>query len=236
MKISIVIPVFNESKNTIEELCKRIDSVCKKENYSYEVLFIDDGSTNDILDFLKSLHQKDKRLKVISLDNNCGQMTAFLAGLYSAKGDVLILMDADLQYIPEEIPLFIEKINEGYEAVGGRRPKESRGFLSQLLTFYFNLKLKTKLDDHGCSYAALRRELVAKILKFNYPLCIKPLAVMLAKKGIEIDITHSRRKYGKSSYSFFKYLWHGIRYIHSFSVKDKKPSKSLFKIKLNLLD
>jgi undecaprenyl-phosphate 4-deoxy-4-formamido-L-arabinose transferase len=236
MKISVIFPIFNESKDNIEELYRRIDKVCNDKNYQCEIIFIDDGSTNNILGVLKNLYHKDKRVKVISFPSNYGQINAFLAGFYFARGDVIITMDADLQYLPEEIPLFIEKINEGYDVVGGKRPRDLRGFLSKMLTFYFNLRLKPKLDDHGCSYAALKRELVEEVLRINFPLCIKPLAVMLAKKGIEIDITYNRRRYGKSSYSFIKYFWHGIKYIYSFSRRHRKPSKPLFKVALSMLD
>lgn len=236
MYLSTILPVFNESKENIEEIYKRIDKVCREKDYKYEILFIDDGSSNNILDFLKSLHNKDKKVKVISFDKNYGQMSAFLAGLYFAKGDIIITMDSDLQYIPEEIPFFIEKINKGYDVVGGRRPRASIGFLSKILTFYFNFILKIKLNDHGCSYNALKKEVVTNILSRGFPLCIKPLSVMLVKKGIEIDVTYNKRKCGKSKYSFVKYICFGMKYLFSFSKKPKKQVGPPFKIALSMLD
>lgn len=236
MLISIVIPVFNEPKENINELYKGINKVCYEKEYDYEVIFVDDGSTNNIQDFLKILHQKDKRIKILAFDKNYGQSNALLAGLCYAKGDSILFMDADLQYCPEEIPFFIEKINEGYDAVGGRRKNDSIGFFSKMLTAYLSRVLKEKLADYGCSFNIIKKEVARDILDKGFPLCIKPLAVTLAKNKIEIDVTHNKRKYGKSSYSHIEYVFGGFKYLLFFLKRHKKRMVPPFKIVLNMVD
>lgn len=236
MLISIIIPVLNEPKENIEELYGRIKKVCYEKFYNYEVIFVDDGSSNNILDFLKILRHKDKRIKILAFDRNYGQPNAFLAGLCYAKGDSIVFMDADLQYCPEEIPLFIEKINQGYDAVGGRRKKDSIGFFSKILTGCLNIMWKIKSTDYGCSFNAMKKEVALGILSMGFPLCIKPLAVKLAQNKIEIDVTHNKRKYGKSSYSFIGYVFLGFKYLFFFLRAHKKQKLPPFKITLCMVD
>lgn len=236
MLVSIIIPVFNEPQNNIEELRVRIDKVCRDKSYDYEILFVDDGSSNNILSFLETLHFRDKRIKVLSFGNNYGQASAFLAGLCHAKADIIIFMDADLQYSPEEMPYFIEKINEGYDAVGGKRKKESVGFLSKGLTVFLNIFSQARSSDYGCSYNAFRKEVAGNILSLGYPLCIKPLVAMLAEKKTEIGVTYNKRKHGESAYSFIGYVLFGIKYLLSFARRYKKQLTPPFKIVLRMLD
>lgn len=238
MLLSIVIPVFNEDKDCIEELRLRIDKVCAVRAYDYEIIFIDDASVNGILDFLKDLRFNDKRIKLISFGKNYGQMNALLAGVYFAKGDVIITMDADLQYLPEEIPRFMEKIELGFEAVAGRRKKVEIGFLSKMLTGFLNVFLKVKLSDHGCSYNALKKELVNRLFGFGFVFSFKAFAAMSAKRGVEVDVTYNRRKYGKSRYSFLGYLCYGFKYLYSFLnlCYLRKNALPQFKITLELMD
>jgi len=235
MLLSIVIPVFNEFKECIEELRFRIDKVCGESSYEYEIIFVDDASANGILDFLKNLHLNDKRIKLISFGRNYGQMNALLAGVYFAKGNVIITMDADLQYLPEEIPRFMEKIALGYEAVAGRRKKEEIGFLSKMFSGFLNVFCKVKLSDHGCSYNVLKKELVNRLFSSGFIFSFKAFAAISAKSGIEIDVTYNRRKYGKSRYSFLGYWLYGFQYLCSFL----SPRKNVFprlKIALSMLD
>ncbi len=236
MLVSIIIPVLNEPKENIDELYGRINKVCYEKEYDYEVIFVDDGSSNNIQDFLKILHQKDKRIKILAFDKNYGQSNAFLAGICYAKGDNIVLMDADLQYSPEEIPHFIEKINQGYDAVGGKRKKDSIGFFSKILSGFLNIIGKIKSTDYGCSFNAMKKEVARDILSMGFPLCIKPLAVKLAKNKIEIDVTYNKRKHGESAYSFIGYILFGIKYLLSFAKMYRKQLTPPFKIVLSMLD
>lgn len=216
MDVSIVVPVFNEPKDNIEELRFRIDKVCCDRKYNYELIFVDDGSSNGISDFLKRLHLEDEKIKLIAFNKNYGQMNALAAGIYSAEGDVVITMDADLQYLPEEIPLFMEKISQGYDFVGGRRPKESIRPLSKVLTCFSNITVKRKFNDYGCIYCALKREVADTLFRNGFTLPIKPALIKSAKKTLEIEVAYNKRKYGNSHYSRMKYMCYGIKCIYSF--------------------
>ncbi len=216
MDLSIVVPVFNEPIDNIEELRFRINKVCCDRKYNYELIFVDDGSSNGISDFLKRLPFEDERIKLIAFSKNYGQMNALAAGVYSAKGDVVITMDADLQYLPEEIPLFMVKISQGYDFVGGRRPKKSIRLLSKILTCFSNVVVKAKFNDYGCIYYALKRGMADSLSRNGFTLPIKPILIKLAKKTIEIGVTYDQRKYGNSQYSFMKYMCYGIKCIYSF--------------------
>ncbi len=223
MKFSIVIPVFNEPSENIKELYDRITCVCSHYAYIYEIVFVDDGSANNILVFLQELRGRDSRVKVISLDRNYGQSCAFVAGFYFSTGDFILTMDGDLQYQPEDIPLFIDKITDGYDAVGGKRENLSRGFLSLCLTFYFNL-LGMRMEDHTCSYAMVSRAIAQRIIYNEASTCLKHLAYMFAGKKIEIGIRINQRKHGRSSYTPAKYLRFGVHYLTAFSRRFREVS------------
>ncbi len=236
MLVSIIIPIFNEPRDNIEELCARINEVFRDKIHEYEILFVDDGSNNNILEFLKMLHLRDKRIKLLSFNKNYGQISAFLAGFYHAKGEIIISMDADLQYPPEEIPYLLDKISQGYDAVWGKRRTEKIGFFSKKLTVFLNFILKIKFSDHGCTYNAFKKELINRIVGAGFPLCVKPLIFMSAKKNIEINVTYNKRKRGASAYSFTGYLIFGIKYLGSFLIMNKRQLAPPFKIKLSMLD
>lgn len=118
--LSVVIPAYNEEENVpilYEKLKKVLDSLGE----DYEIIFVDDGSTDGTYQRLKQLAEKDSRLKVIRFKRNYGQTAAMSAGFEHAKGDVIITLDADLQNDPEDIPILLEKLKEGYHVVSGWR-------------------------------------------------------------------------------------------------------------------
>ncbi len=221
MNLSIVVPVFNEPQTNIGDLYNRITGVCRSYEYGYEIIFVDDGSSNGISDFIKKLQYSDKNVRLIRFIKNCGQAKAFLAGFSFAKGDFIITMDSDLQYLPEEIPLFLEQVNSGHDVVGGKRPDSSRSLLSKFLAFYFSTFYGIRMKDHTCTYGVLSSGIAKKILKNQASVCIRHLAYIFGNNKTEIDITHCERKYGKTSYPLFKYLFHGARYLFTFSKAQK---------------
>jgi len=117
-EISIIIPVYNEAEN-IKELFLKIEDVLNKIQKTYEVIFVDDGSTDKTFDVLKELSERNNKLKAIQFRRNFGKSAALSAGLERARGDLIITMDGDLQDNPEEIPNFLEKIQEGYDLIVG---------------------------------------------------------------------------------------------------------------------
>ncbi len=234
MKSSIVIPVFNEPSGNIKELYDRITRVCAEHAYIYEIVFVDDGSTNNILGFLQSLHRNDPRVKVVSLDKNYGQARAFLAGIYYSTGDFIITMDGDLQHQPEDIPMFVDKIVDGYDAVGGKRVIRSRGFLSLCLMVYFRYLFGISMEDHTCSYAMMSRAIAQRVLYNGASICLKHLVYMFADKKTEIGIRLNPRKHGRSSYTPVKYLSFGIRYLTAFSRRSREVRGLPFRASLVL--
>lgn len=136
IRLSIVVPVFNEQKN-IKEFYKRLKPVVKKITNQHEIIFIDDGSYDTSLDLLKKLRERDSRVKIILFARNFGHMPAVDAGLANANGDLVAVMDADLQDPPEVIPKMIEKVKEGYDVVYGIKRKRKEGIIRRLLFSYF---------------------------------------------------------------------------------------------------
>lgn len=222
MNLSIVVPVFNEPQDNINDLYSRVCTVCSEQKYTYEIIFVDDGSDNGITDFIKSLCVRDNKTKLIRFDKNYGQSKAFLAGFSIAKNDFIVTLDSDLQYLPEEIPFFIARINNGCDVVGGKRPIGSRRLLSKLMTFYFRVFYGICMNDHTCTYSVLSKEIAQKILKSQASMCIRHLAYMFGRNKTEIDVTYQKRECGNTNYPLFKYLVYGLNYLYIFSKALKK--------------
>lgn len=137
--ISLLIPVFNEEV-LLDTLVTRLKPILNSLNLSWNVLFVDDGSTDDSLSKLKRIHACDKRFTTISFSRNFGKEAAIAAGFLYARGDAVILMDADLQHPPEAIPLFVPRWREGYKLVFGQRQLQtSKSPLRTFIPAYFTL-------------------------------------------------------------------------------------------------
>jgi Glycosyltransferases involved in cell wall biogenesis len=161
MKISIVIPIYNEEES-VGTLYEKIIDTMNKLPYDYEIIAVDDGSTDNTFNKLKEIASKDKRLKVISFKRNYGQTAAMFAGFQHASGDVVITMDADLQNDPADIPILIEKIDEGYDVVSGWRkdrkdPFFSRTLPSKIANYIISNVTGVYLHDYGCSLKAYKK-------------------------------------------------------------------------------
>ena len=139
--ISIVIPLLNEQEN-IDHLYDRLTNASKLWNEDYELLFIDDGSTDETLSLLIRISEKDTKVKIISLSRNFGHQAAITAGIKNSNGDAVVIMDGDLQDPPEELPRFLEKWREGYHVVYAIRTKRKEGFFKKIAykVFYRILK------------------------------------------------------------------------------------------------
>jgi glycosyltransferase involved in cell wall biosynthesis len=205
MKLSIVIPVYNEEEN-IPKLYEELKEVLEKLGKDYEIIFVDDGSTDRTYEILKELAEKDKHVKVIRFRRNYGQTAAMYAGFQYAEGDVIITMDGDLQNDPKDIPKLLEKIEEGYDIVSGWRKDRKDKFLTRILPSKIANWLISKvtgvhLHDYGCTLKAYRKE-VAK----NYRLYgdmhrfLPAVAKSFGAKITEVVVNHRPRIYGKSKY------------------------------------
>jgi glycosyltransferase involved in cell wall biosynthesis len=203
--LSVVIPAYNEEENVpilYEKLKKVLDSLGE----DYEIIFVDDGSTDGTYQRLKQLAEKDNRLKVIRFKRNYGQTAAMSAGFEHAKGDVIITLDADLQNDPEDIPILLEKLKEGYHVVSGWRKDRKDPFLSRRLPSMIANWLISKitgvhLHDYGCTLKAYRAEVVKDLELFGDMHRFLPaLTKRRGAKITEVVVRHHPRMFGKSKY------------------------------------
>ncbi len=205
MEISVVIPVFNEEANVgplHSQLKQTLDGLGK----TYEIVVVDDGSTDGSLGILRELCKEDGSLKVVRLRRNFGQTAAFSAGFDEANGDVVVTLDADLQNDPADIPLLLAKLEEGYDVVSGWRksrkdPLLTRRFPSMVANAMISQVTGVKLHDYGCSLKAYRREVVDNInLYGDLHRFIPALASWMGISLAEVPVAHHARRFGTSKY------------------------------------
>ena len=206
MLISFVVPAYNKEE-TLPELYELIVANVKSTGHDFEIIFVDDGSTDRTLETLKVLHNHDQRVKVIQFRRNFGKAAALMAGFAQAEGGIVFTMDADLQDDPMEIPRFLEKLEEGYDLVSGwkypRRDPITKTAPSKLANFTIRLGSGLKLHDFNCGYKAMRAE-VCKELKL-YGELHRYVPVLAHWRGFnvsEIKVKHHPRRFGKSKYGF----------------------------------
>ncbi len=205
MKLSVIIPIYNE-EGSIEELYLEIKAVLA--NFSpeaYEIIAVNDGSEDKSLEVLKRISQQDSNFKVINFRRNYGQTAAISAGIDSARGEILIPLDADLQNDPADIPKFLEKISQGFDVVSGwrkaRKDTFSRRFPSQIANFLISFITNVKLHDYGCTMKAYKRELVKDIRFYGEMHRFMPAyAAWYGAKIAEIAVNHRPRKCGRAKY------------------------------------
>ena len=204
-KISIVVPIFNEAEN-IPGLLKQITATVEAHRFSYELIAVDDGSTDGTVKILKEASNGNKNLKVIALSRNYGQTAALSAGISHASGDVIIPIDADLENDPADIPFLLEKINQGYDVVSGWRKNRWQGQITRRLPSLLANKLISfttgiRLHDYGCTLKAYKRESIEDIpLHGDMHRFIAAYAAWNGYKVTEVPIRYQPRKFGKSKY------------------------------------
>lgn len=205
VNLSIVIPLYNEEEN-IRPLYTQLKAALEPPNLSYELIIVDDGSTDSSFAILKELHSADRRLKVIRFRRNFGQTAAFSAGFDLARGEVVITMDADLQNDPADIPRLLAKIEEGYDIVSGWRVNRRDPFLTRRLPSIIANRLisettNIRLHDYGCSLKAYRKEIVKNIRLYGeLHRFIPAVASWMGVQVAEVPVNHRPRRYGRSKY------------------------------------
>jgi len=208
MKLSFVIPVYNEEKS-LKNLHKKISENIPES--SYEIIFINDGSTDNSYAIIDEISKNDPHVKAILFRTNFGKAAALQAGFDKAQGDIIFTMDADLQDDPEEIPRFIEKIHEGYDLVSGWKKKRkdpiTKKWPSKIFNFITSLVFHLKLHDYNCGFKAYRKE-AAKSLNI-YGELYRYIPAIIWSKGFcvtEIPVTHHKRKFGKTKYGAKRFI------------------------------
>lgn len=209
IEISIVIPVFNEEEN-IRILYSELSKVLENLKRTYEIIFVDDGSTDNTSTYLKMIESTDNLIKIITFKKNQGKSTALSTGFSYANGEFIITMDGDLQDDPEEIPNFLESI-KNYDLVVGWRYKREDSFTKILASRFFNLITRfltgIRIHDSNCGFKIFRKEL-AKEIKIYGELhrYIPALAYWEGFRIGEIKVKHHQRKFGKSKYGLGRLL------------------------------
>lgn len=204
--VSFVIPLKNEVE-TIEALYRGIVENTTPLGLSFEIIFIDDGSTDGSFDVIKRLSREDNRVKGIRFRRNFGKSSALSAGFKLAKGNIVITMDADLQDDPVEIPRFIEMINKGYDVVSGwkkiRHDPPSKTLPSRVFNKLTSWATGVDIHDFNCGFKAYRNEVVKSI--DIYGELHRYIPALAHSKGFtvgEIIVTHHPRKFGASKYGW----------------------------------
>ncbi len=203
--ISIVIPVHNEERSLLP-LYDRLTLTLESLNRLYEVLFIDDASTDRSFELLSNLVETDGHLKVIRLRRNFGQTAALSAGFHEAKGEVVIAMDGDLQHAPEDIPALLAKIDEGYDIASGWRKDRvdnaiTRKLPSRIANWLMARASGLELRDFGTTFKAYRAEILKDVnLYGELHRFIPALASFYGARVVEVPIRNTPRAAGESHY------------------------------------
>lgn len=212
MKVSVIIPVYNESE-ILSELVTTLLRTLQDQSYSWEILFVDDGSSDGSFQQLKSIAEENpEHIIVIALRRNFGQTAAIAAGIDHANGDVLVLMDADMQNDPTDIPLLLKKIDEGYDVVSGWRVNRKDNKITRVLPSRIANKLISwvtgvHLHDYGCSLKAYRKDILADFRLYGeMHRFIPAYAANVGARIAEVDVKHHPRKFGKTSYGMERTL------------------------------
>lgn len=203
--ISVVVPVLDEKEN-LGPLHSRLARVLDRLGCSSEIVFVDDGSHDGSFDVLRRLHKADERVRVLRFSRNFGQTAAFSAGFAEARGNLIVTMDADLQNAPEDIPLLLAKLREGYDLACGWRVQRRDAVLTRQLPSIVANRLigritGVRLHDYGCSLKAYRRDVVKGIRLYGelhrFIPALAPGEIHIA----EVPVSHFPRTYGHSKYN-----------------------------------
>jgi glycosyltransferase involved in cell wall biosynthesis len=204
-EISIIVPFYNEEEN-IEELYDRLTRVMTGLKRTYELIFVDDGSTDRTPDLLRKIYKKDRRVQVIRMKKNFGQTAGLQAGFDYAEGEIIISMDGDLQHDPAEIPMFLDKIAEGYDIVSGWRKRRVdnpvlRKFPSRVANWLMKVLSGVDIHDFGTTFKAYRRSALKNLRLYGE--LHRFIPALISRQGVkivEVPISNIVRLRGKSKY------------------------------------
>jgi glycosyltransferase involved in cell wall biosynthesis len=203
--ISIIIPCYNEAQN-LERLISRVILAMNSLARPYEVIVVDDGSTDKSVDVLKKTASNKLFIKTVVLRRNYGQTAAMMAGIDYSTGDIIIPLDADLQNDPDDIPFLLAKIDEGFDVVSGWRKNRRDNAIKRNFPSFVANKLISwisglHLNDYGCSLKAYRREVIKDVRLYGEMHRFIPIyASWLGAKVTEIPVSHHPRVHGSSKY------------------------------------
>jgi glycosyltransferase involved in cell wall biosynthesis len=241
--VSIVAPIYNEAASIREFSARLTASAARLEpQYAFEFVFVDDGSTDGTLEQAKQLIAEEPRLRVVELRRNFGQTAALQAGLSAARGDLVISMDSDLQHFPEDLPLFLKKIEDGYDLVCGWRHDRREGILRRWPSRAANLLVRLvsglRVHDVGTTYRAYRGDLVQELQLLGEQHRFVPvLAALVGARVAEVRIQNIERPSGRSNYGLGRTVnvFLDIMYLYFTRYYFARPLKAFGKIALLLI-
>ena len=210
-ELSVVIPVFNEGPN-IEPLYRELTATLEAWGRPYELVFVDDGSTDGTFAALATLHEGDPRLRAIQFRRNFGQTAAFAAGFAAARGRLIATTDGDLQNDPRDIPMLVGRIDDGFDVVCGWRKERKDPFLSRRLPSMIANRVISwatgvHLNDYGCSLKVFRSEVVKPLRLYGE--LHRFLPALASEQGVriaELAVNHRARMHGRSKYGIGRTL------------------------------
>lgn len=209
--VSIAVAVYNEEES-LPPLCEKLHNVLSKLGKRYEIVLVDDGSTDRSWAVMNELAQRYPNLKLIQFRRNYGQTAAMSAGIQESDGDVVITLDADLQNDPDDIPALLAKLDEGYDVVSGWRKNRQDTFINRKLPSMIANRLIGKLTgvalhDYGCSLKAYRRDIIGQVRLYGeMHRFIPALCRWVGGTVTEIPVNHHARQFGTSKYGISRTL------------------------------
>ena len=209
--ISIVVPFYNEGPN-VERFYDRLKPSLQKLGHAYEIILVDDGSTDNTFELLRAVCGRDSSVRAIQFRRNFGQTAALAAGIDHARGSIIVTMDGDLQNDPRDIPMLVSKIEEGYDIVSGWRADRKEPFLTRRLPSILANRIISavsgcRLHDYGCTLKAYRHDLISKIgLYGELHRFIPALATGVGASITEVKVRHYPRTRGVSKYGLTRTL------------------------------
>jgi glycosyltransferase involved in cell wall biosynthesis len=222
--ISVVVPIFNEEEN-IPELYEGLTRTLSKCGAAYELIVVDDGSTDASFDCSRRLAEQDPRIRLVRFAHNFGQHVALAAGIERSRGEIVILMDADLQNDPEDIPRFVAKIQEGHDLVSGwRTDRQGLGLArragSVVVDRLISASTGAALRDHNCGFKAMTRRVALEINRYGHLRRFLPLLLLtLARSIAEVPIADHPRRHGRSKYTVTQLLALTLEFVIAFSTR-----------------
>ena len=218
--ISLVIPIYNE-EGTLHSLFNRLVSILEKTGKDYEILFVNDGSTDGSLAVMNELCNDNKTLRIVKFRKNMGKSAALYAGFGRARGEVVITIDADLQEDPDEIPRFLSTIEEGYDLVSGwrnmRQDPISKTLPSKIFNVVTAIVTGIEIHDFNCGFKAYRKKIIREMIRRRglrnvilYGELHRYFPALVARHGYritEIPVYHRPRMHGKSKYGLKRFFW-----------------------------
>jgi glycosyltransferase involved in cell wall biosynthesis len=203
--LSLIVPAYDEVES-VAPLYDAIQSAVEPLALSFEIIFVDDGSTDGTFERMAALAARDGRVKVLKLRKNCGQTAAMRAGIDHASGDILITLDADLQNDPADIPVLLEKIDQGYDlVVGWRRDRQDKLVSKKLPSLAANWLIGkvtgVPIKDNGCTLKAYRADLIKRVrLYAEMHRFIPAMTSITGARIAQVEVRHHRRRFGRSKY------------------------------------